>query len=411
MRKKRKLKLRAVFLAFAMILSISTGSISVFAEEGGGATDYKITGTEAQPATIKLKKTLIADKGVNLPNLTFNFTATKKSVNDVVVNDPQNDTTMPSITFNDSTFSNQDDINDSNFNAQDKVYKITKEQDVNLTGFTHAGKYEWIIAETKDNQQNVTYDTNTYTLTAYVANNAAGNGYFVKTITVKNNKGDKVENLEFVNKYVKNNGSLVISKILADSNKADTGANKHTENFNDKSKEFSFTINLIKPNSADENLTKVTATYYKQDGQTENKDINFGQDQNFTLKDGEKLEFDQNLPIGTTYTVKENAVENYTPSAKVTQNGTVLTFDAKQVKEGSKNTELNAADGANKDDVNYENKLYIGEGENKVEFINNYDFIVLTGIVMNNLPFILMVVVAVLGFGIYAIAKGRRYSH
>ena len=193
MRKKRKLKLRAVFLAFAMILSISTGSISVFAEEGGGATDYKITGTEAQQATIKLKKTLIADKGVNLPNLTFNFTATKKSVNDVVVNDPQNDTTMPSITFNDSTFSNQDDINDSNFNAQDKVYKITKEQDVNLTGFTHAGKYEWIIAETKDNQQNVTYDTNIYTLTAYVANNAAGNGYFVKTITVKNNKGESVK--------------------------------------------------------------------------------------------------------------------------------------------------------------------------------------------------------------------------
>ncbi|GAA0067881.1 hypothetical protein UT300002_26640 [Clostridium perfringens] len=407
-KRKQKTKLSALFLALAMILSLFTGSISVFAEEAG---DHKITGTEAQPATINLKKTLIADKGVNLPDLTFNFTATKKSVNDIAVADPQNDNTMPSITFNGVEFSNQKDINDTNFNVQDKVYKITKEQNVNLTGFTHAGKYEWTIEETNTNEQNVIYDTNSYTLTAYVANNAAGNGYYVKTITIKNANDKKVENLEFVNRYVKNNGSLIISKSLADSNKADTGTDKHTENFNDKSKDFSFTINLTKPASADKSLTKVIAKYYKQDGQTEDKEINFGQDQSFTLKDGERLEFDKNLPIGTTYTVKENAVENYTPSAKVTQNGTVLTFDTKQVKEGSKNTELNAAEGANKNDAAYENKLYIGEGENKVEFTNTYDFIVLTGIIMNNLPFILMVVVAALGFGIYAIAKGRRYSH
>lgn len=401
-------KLRALFVSFAMILSVFVTSVNVFAE-GAVVTDHKITGTEANPATIKLKKILYTDKGITLPELTFNFTATKKSVNDVAVADPNNDATMPTATINAITIQNSDKPANVGDNNQ---YKIEKESDVTFGNFSHAGKYEWTIAETAGTTAGVTYDNNSYTLTAYVANKANSNELYIQTITVKNAQDTKVEKLEFVNRYAKNNGSLTISKSLADSNKTDVAAEgKHTENFNDKSKAFTFTIELEKPASADENLTKVTAKYYKQDNQIEDKEIPFGQEQTFTLKDGEKLVFESNLPIGTIYTVKESAVANYTPSAKVTQDGQVVQFDGQNQKSGTKNTELNAADGANKGDAVYQNKLFIGEGENKVEFTNTYDFIVLTGIVMNNLPFILMVVVASLGFCMYTIAKKRRYSH
>ena len=407
-KRKEKTKLSALFLALAMILSIFTGSISVFAEEAG-VTDHKITGDEANPATIKLKKILYTDKGINLPELTFNFIATKKSVNDVAIANPKADNTMPTATINAITIQDSDKPTNVGENNQ---YKIEKESNITFGEFSHAGKYEWTITENSGNTQYVTYDNSSYTLTAYVANKANSNELYVKTITVKNAQKHKVEKLEFVNRYAKNNGSLMISKILADSNKvtrAEEG--KHTENFNDKSKAFSFTINLTKPASADNKLTKVTAKYYKQDGNVEDKEINFGQEVTFTLKDGENLKFENNLPIGTTYTVKEDATTNYIPSAKVTQNGEVVQFDGQNQKSGTKNTELNAAEGANKGDDVYQNKLFIGEGENKVEFTNTYDFIVLTGIIMNNLPFILMVIVAGLGFGIYAIAKRRRYSH
>ena len=401
-------KLRALFVSFAMILSVFVTSVNVFAE-GAVVTDHKITGTEAKPATIKLKKILYTDKGITLPNLTFNFTATKKSVNDVAVAHPDNDATMPTATINAITIQNSDKPANVGDNNQ---YKIEKESDVTFGNFSHAGKYEWTIAETAGTTADVTYDNNSYTLTAYVANKANSNELYIQTITVKNAQGTKVEKLEFVNRYAKNNGSLIISKSLADSNKTDAAAEgKHTENFNDKSKAFTFTIKLEKPASAAQNLTKVTAKYHKQNNQIEDKEIQFGQEQTFTLKDGEKLVFDSNLPIGTIYTVKENAVANYTPSAKVTQDGQVVQFDGQNQKSGTKNTELNAADGANKGDAVYQDKLFIGERENKVEFTNTYDFIVLTGIVMNNLPFILMVVVASLGFCMYTIAKKRRYSH
>lgn len=401
-------KLRALFVSFAMILSVFVTSVNVFAE-GAAVTDHKITGTEAKPATIKLKKILYTDKGITLPALTFNFTATKKSVNDVAVADPDNDATMPTATINAITIQNTDKPANVGVNKQ---YKIEKESDVTFGNFSHAGKYEWTIAETAGTTADVTYDNNSYTLTAYVANKANSNELYIQTITVKNAQGTKVGELEFVNRYAKNNGSLIISNSLADSNKTDAAAEgKHTENFNDKSKAFTFTIKLEKPASAAQNLTKVTAKYHKQDNQIEDKEIQFGQEETFTLKDGEKLVFGSNLPIGTIYTVKENAVANYTPSAMVTQDGQVVQFDGQNQKSGTKNTELNAADGANQGDDVYQNKLFIGERENKVEFTNTYDFIVLTGIVMNNLPFILMVVVASLGFCMYTIAKKRRYSH
>ena len=52
----------------------------------------------------------------------------------------------------------------------------------------------------------------------------------------------------------------------------------------------------------------------------------------------------------------------------------------------------------------------VGENENKVTFTNTYKDVAVTGIVMNNLPFILLVAVAIVAFVSLAVVKRRRTS-
>lgn len=75
---------------------------------------------------------------------------------------------------------------------------------------------------------------------------------------------------------------------------------------------------------------------------------------------------------------------------------------------GAQGQVINGTD--DKDLVSSENGNYIGEKDNKVEFENKYNEVPITGIILNNLPFILMIGVAVLAFGTLAILKKRRKS-
>ena len=52
----------------------------------------------------------------------------------------------------------------------------------------------------------------------------------------------------------------------------------------------------------------------------------------------------------------------------------------------------------------------VGEAENKVTFTNTHKGVVPTGILMNNLPFILLVAVAIVAFVSLAVIKRRRTS-
>ena len=55
-------------------------------------------------------------------------------------------------------------------------------------------------------------------------------------------------------------------------------------------------------------------------------------------------------------------------------------------------------------------KNLVGEAENKVTFTNTHKGVVPTGILMNNLPFILLVAVAIVAFVSLAVIKRRRTS-
>lgn len=120
----------------------------------------------------------------------------------------------------------------------------------------------------------------------------------------------------------------------------------------------------------------------------------------FTLADREKLIFN-NLPVGTTYVVKELAAKDgYTPSVTVIENKTT-TLTNKTVQEAE------ALDTLKQDGT----KNLVGEYENKVTFTNTHQGgVVPTGILMNNLPFILLVAVAIVAFVSLAVIKRRRTS-
>lgn len=99
---------------------------------------------------------------------------------------------------------------------------------------------------------------------------------------------------------------------------------------------------------------------------------------NFSLKDKE-TKIATNLPDGAMYEIVEYTVNE----------------TAKSDTEGISS--------ANKQETNL-----VGENENKVTFTNTYKNIPLTGIFMNNLPFVIVIGIAVLALGTLAVLKKQK---
>ena len=165
-----------------------------------------------------------------------------------------------------------------------------------------------------------------------------------------------------------------------------------TGTYADKTRKFDFEITFTKSPMSDQ--TTFTGTIGAQ-----SVEYTAGQTKTFKLADGEKLVFN-NLPVGTTYMVKElAATDGYTPKVTVVENKTT-TVTNKTVQETEALDTLKE---------NGKNNL-VGENENKVTFTNTYKDVAVTGIVMNNLPFILLVAVAIVAFVSLAVIKRRRTS-
>ena len=91
------------------------------------------------------------------------------------------------------------------------------------------------------------------------------------------------------------------------------------------------------------------------------------------------------------YTVKESAAKNYKGSAEITINGTKLT----PVAETSYNRELTAV-----------NSQKLGQKQNTVDVTNTYNDVPVTGIIMNTLPYVLMI--ALCGVALIAFVGFKR---
>ena len=121
----------------------------------------------------------------------------------------------------------------------------------------------------------------------------------------------------------------------------------------------------------------------------------------FHLKANKNMKF-TGVPVGTTITVKESAAKNYKGSAEITINGTKLT----SVAETSYNTELTAV-----------RSQKLGQKQNIVDVTNTYNDVPVTGIIMNTLPYVLMIalcgvaLIAFVGFKRRKITEIIKYSN
>ena len=351
-----KKKLGAFVLAGTMLLSMGT---TVFAAGEPTVPDVN------QNGTVPITKEFEMADGLRTPAATFKFTAS-----------PQTQDALP------ATITNVTYQAGETGTFKDGKYVISKDTAISFTGnWKHAGEYVYTVTETQENMTNVTYDTSSYKLRVYVINGT--NGLEVEKITAQkitaqgaNGKTDKIL---FTNTYAKNDATLTIEK-------------KTTGKYANKTKEFNFEITFTKSPMSDQ-------TTFTGNIGSEPVECTAGIEKPFTLADGEQLVF-HDLPVGTTYVVKELAAKDgYTPSVTVKENQT-NTVTNKTVQE---------TEALNTLKENGKNNL-VGENENKVTFTNTYKDVAVTGIVMNNLPFILLVAVAIVAFVSLAVIKRRRTS-
>lgn len=371
--KKLSKKMLAVVAAGAMTMGLA---MPAFAADAGGETK-KVT-------QAYISKTYNTEVGKAMK---FNFTAEQDTKGTDLVKSTVA-CTIPSISFTENETGTTKQVSEA----------------IKFDPFKEAGKYEYTVKETTSepaitdsNLEKLIMSKAEYKMTVYVVEDPE-NTFKVDQIVVnrtKNDKGDgatgKVDisgdkdknTFNFVNTYVQeagtgpdptkpdptytDNGALKVSKTIdASEGSIDSNATfNFTATFAFPEGTDATTLGGVKGNGADVTLTEGV---YK-----------------FTLKHGDKMKF-TGLPVGTTITVKETGAANYKGSASVVLNGATATT----VAAGKYHEDLTAVD-----------QKKLGQKTNTVDVTNTYDYVPTTGIIMNTLPYVLMIAlcgVALFGF-------------
>lgn len=422
-----KKRLTVLALAFAMVLTMSA---SVFAtgtrgdlpeSEGVANTGFKVY----------LTKEFNVPEGVALadalPSGGFTFKAEPKAgVTDV---DAVPTGEHPTLTFDAISFAD----NDRAGGADSTDTKLVKTSEKDLTSLTYprAGVYTWIITENGTDDSKIDYNVGdkTYTLRVYVKNGT--NGPEPDLVTVEPEGGKKIDagkpdsdenadadndgnktndgnDFRFVNNYKPQDVTTNPTDPDTPNDPSDdTGAFKLTKavtgKYGDKTKKFIFTVNVTLPAGIDA-ISKAESTEGAGDG-WDYSAVTGGElaalkvgDNTVKLADGETFSITK-LPEGTKITVKEDGNEHYIPAydgADTANNGTVATI-AHQ--DGTEDQELAVA-----------RAIKVGKKGANVAYTNDFNDsdVTPTGIIINNLPYVLLIGLA-LG-GIVLFSRKRRYE-
>lgn len=331
---------------------------------------------------------------------TFNFTA-KQETGEGLVSEEVNPI-MPSISF-----------------AANQTGTTKKRAPITFPDFKQEGKYEYIVTESQTANPAVTDNEHEkmimshaeYKMDVYVFNN---NGtYEITKIIVNKTKDDKgndatgkvdignsdTNGFGFTNTYVqeggtgenpttpaptyKNDGSFDVSKIIVASEEGATI---------DPNKEFTFTASFVFPTGTD----KDTLGGIEQTIDTTTKDVELQENNTytFTLKHEQNIKFTK-IPVGTKVTVTELATPNYKGSATVKMNNIGESTSTSATKY---NENLTISDKT------------IGQKDNKISVTNTYNSVPTTGIIMNTLPYVMMIVLGGVALVGYIYLKNKKYS-
>ena len=309
-------------------------------------------------AKAEIQKDFQIAEGITVPGITFTFTFAGLEAD------------APVISAKTVDYSNADTVTSG-------ISSKTVAEIFSEATFPHAGVYTYTVKETAGETSvengTVTYDGSVYTVRVYVKNTENG-GLAIDQITAAKSGAagteEKQDAIKFVNKFEKTT-SLTVAK--------------HTEGaLADKTKAFTFKVTFTKP-----------ATYDGSTFVSGNDTYTFGQEYTFTLADGGQKVF-SNLPAGTRYVVTEvGAADGYAPSVTVVENGTQTV------------TNKTAADADSLAAAETGKTNLAGEGTNTVTFTNTYKDVPITGIIMNNLPFVILILAAAAGLVGYLVIRRK----
>lgn len=399
-------KLVTASIAAVTALSVFRG-VPTFADDNDVAT-AKANGETS--AKVAINKVLNIAEGITTPEATFTFTFTPK-------------------TGTSSNGAPYETISDSNgkIAAKNVVYSKSDLLQPNQTSikkdtgnifesvtYTHAGEYVYTVAET----QNVgwaqilknsvpidfmTYDNRSYEMHVIVKNKQSS-GVYISSVYFKlvstsstakvkpSEKGELYKYDLFVNTYRKNAGKIT--------NPNEPTPNKpKPENFNpgakslvikklvegdsaDKTKDFTFKLTFTKASTDDQ------GTFVGQVGSTSYTFEN-GKEKTITLHHDQSLVFD-NLPAGTRYKLVESGSQGYKATASYNENGVIR----------------NQTGTASADFT--QTSILVGEKTNDNTITNSLPNVTPTGLLIDNLPFILMIGLGLAGFVV--LSKKRRQA-
>ena len=385
----RKMK-SILALVLAMILCLGM-SVTTFAE-----------GDPALAPEVYITKDLQIAKNTTTPSATFTFKFVPNAEASEGLQGYEGE--IPAIA--DKEVSYDATVTDA---GTDEVITLTTGNILEGLTFPHAGVYAYTVSEaatgfTNTDAETMVYDTNTYTLRIWVVNGANGpviEGGTVEDDGAKENLTDNGKKEEggdeslgtndngfrFVNTYTKKSDgadgdSITISKAVSGK-------------YADESEDFTFTLNVAK-SKYDTATTYSYVITRDNDHEKDNSEAtdgkvqtaNFGEDLTFTLDDGEKLVV-KGIVAGASYTVTEAGVEDFTASALV---------DGK---------DYSAAKGASLTVPS----TVVDENGSSAAFTNTYadSEVPPTGIIINILPFVMMIAVAALGLSLFFVSRRRRY--
>ena len=366
-------KMLAIVAAGAMTMGLAMPT-SVFAAEGDTATKV----TEAY-----ISKTFNREVA---KDETFSFTATQVTGNTA-------DVTIPNISFSGT-----------------ETGTTTERAQVSFpTNWPDAGKYEYTVKETAaapaitdGEHQKMIMSQAEYTMDVYVIN--GDNGLEISNIIVNKTKDDKgtaatgkvdISNTDkngfnFTNTYVQEAGTG-IDPTNPDPTYDKDGSLNVTKTINanggtvDADKDFDFTATFNFPKGTD-----ATTLGGVKDANGHLIPINENGTYTFTLKANKNMKF-TGVPVGTKINVTESATPNYKGSAVSVFNG-----QSRPKVEASK---YNMA-------LTVTNTL--GQKQNKVDVTNTYDYVPTTGIIMNTLPYVLMIALCGAALMAFVAFKRRR---
>ena len=384
-----KKNIKPILMAGALALATAVSPVLANTPPEAGNNVITTTNDNNGNKTFQFTKTFTYAKGITFPNPTFTYAVDGNSVTG---------NKKPIVTISDISFTDTD----KKSNDTDSTVRYEKNGTITISlNSAVPGEYIYTIKEnsyTSDDTQAVyVCDSDIYELHVYVTN-------------IKENGVESVgiSKVTLCEKYINEDGNVsygrkVTSLAYENSYKKDTGSTDAPAftvtktvkgDFADKQNDiFDFKITFDLPNDTVSQTYTGTSTVDvskleddKDDGDTSNNKITYTITDNrpikFQLQDGDTISFPV-LPAGTTYTISENNLSN----------GYALT----EVK----------VDGVADNDQLVSDVLITDTNSHSVEFTNTKKDTPITGVIVNNMPYIALLGASGAGLVVLAASKKR----